>query len=365
VNKIYLFIILGCLIIIGGGVLILISTNINDSELSACDKLGPIERYACYSKVAFARKDLSACEKVVDETYQPSCYYSVAVAKQDLSMCDTLGTDSRSFCYRDIAVLNQDLSLCDKIQVPTLKDDCYNSIGTAKQDSGICTKIKSAYYRNDCLEKITAPNFIKSCNIASTTMDESWYNDFCKQEAKNILIDKETGLPKQILSSTDFQLFLTNNKPSRLIPFKASYTSGYAGFYPLTQYKAEENERYWTQNGKPKFFTSQETGQLLKTYYSPKNRWVTQIFPDSPDSFIELWDMQIKCHSRVSQCGTLCNHEGFTWLNENTLTFWGESYESYNVSTAMYNKYVTITQIYPSVGVCQNEYLSQQIANNP
>jgi hypothetical protein len=278
-------------------------------------------------------------------------------------MCDTLDTDSKSFCYRDIAVPNQDLSLCDKIQVPTLKDDCYNSIGIAKKDSSICVKIESAYYRTDCLEKITTPDFINSCNIASTTMNESWYDDFCKQEAKNILIDKETGLPKQILGSTDFQSFLSNNS-SKLIPFKADYTSGYAGFYPLTQNRAEENERYWTEDSKPKFFTSQETGQLLKQYYSPQNRWVVQIFPDSPDSFIELWDMKIKCHSRASQCGTPCNHEGFAWLNENTLAFWGESYENYNVNMAMYNKYVTIIQIFQGIGVCQNGYLSQSISNN-
>jgi len=338
-------------------------TAINNQDLSICDQLDPASLYSCYSEIAAAKKDLSICEKIEGEYNKSFCYIRVAVAKQDISICDTLAQDSKSFCYKDIAIAKEDLLICDTISDPTFKDSCYNQIGIAKQDSAICEKIKSAYYLTDCLEKITDEDFVNSCNISSITMEESWYDNLCKEKAKTIVLDTNTGLPKELINNSNFQVFLNNYKSINLTPFEVDYTDGYAGFYPLTQNRSEEKERYWKENGDPKLFISDETKEPFRPYYSPESRWVAQIFADSPDSYIELWDLENKCHSRPNQCGTLCDHEGFLWLDKYTFAVWGNSYENYNISTATYNKYVAVTQIFPEIGICQNGYLSQPISN--
>ncbi len=112
-------------------------------------------KYACYTRLAIANRDILLCDKISDTSfYKGSCRSSVAIAKQDLSLCDTLpnerGNFGRDACYAAIGGEKHGYEICNKIPEDNFKDSRERCIEDVARRKGECEVIPKQAGKDYC-----------------------------------------------------------------------------------------------------------------------------------------------------------------------------------------------------------------------
>ncbi|MDO8625362.1 MAG: hypothetical protein Q7R47_04740 [Candidatus Diapherotrites archaeon] len=93
--------------------------------IQSCDSIAsPQDREACFVQYAAEHLDAQWCYNVW-EMYN-DCYGAVAYAKKDATLCESIlnNQDQKDMCYLGVADQTNDLSLCARMQTPSIKRQC-------------------------------------------------------------------------------------------------------------------------------------------------------------------------------------------------------------------------------------------------
>ncbi|MBI2669200.1 hypothetical protein HYX14_05140 [Candidatus Woesearchaeota archaeon] len=83
------------------------------------------EKDLCYIGAGRVRKDLSSCNRIVNNDYKDSCIAVVARETQNIRLCAEINTKENSdWCYLVLADDTQNISLCQKIVDIDLRRRC-------------------------------------------------------------------------------------------------------------------------------------------------------------------------------------------------------------------------------------------------
>lgn len=124
---------------------------------SLCEE--DIDKEACYSKVAIAKKDKLLCLKLSDDK-RNSCVVNIAKDKLDETVCEYAIGSTIEDCYWTIVFKKKDVNICEKAKekkpycIATIKGAefckytpdkplCYEKVAIARGDKGLCRKAKN------------------------------------------------------------------------------------------------------------------------------------------------------------------------------------------------------------------------------
>lgn len=106
------------------------------------------DRESCYAGIATAKKDISICDTLIQETeaVRSSCriktMFNRAIREKDVSFCEQLENEEKiprhykgreykidigleiSNCYRNLAVMKSDIKICEKLEEPQDRELC-------------------------------------------------------------------------------------------------------------------------------------------------------------------------------------------------------------------------------------------------
>lgn len=81
--------------------------------------------YECYTEVAFAKKDPSMCDNVVDSEMQRRCFEFLALELKDISLCKNAGNERvYEYCKFDVIKKIGDISKCSLINIKDIRELC-------------------------------------------------------------------------------------------------------------------------------------------------------------------------------------------------------------------------------------------------
>jgi len=160
-------------------------------DISFCEKIvNQSERDDCFTSFAVHyNKDISLCQKIADTSRRHSCYsdfvYNII---KDFSECEKLPyQDARDICFRMFANKGRDYSLCDKIIGINEKDSCFNDTSSYTKEPSSCEKIKDNSLRDDCFHNLAEKNKDSSlCEKVINKKDRDWCYEGVAWETRDI-----------------------------------------------------------------------------------------------------------------------------------------------------------------------------------
>ena len=96
---------------------------------------------------------IEVCGQIKDARTRYACLIYSANIPQNISLCDTYSPDDT--CYSNVAIATNDSTACGKIKDEMKKDSCYYRIADKRADIEICDEIKKLEIRDDCYLRIS------------------------------------------------------------------------------------------------------------------------------------------------------------------------------------------------------------------
>jgi hypothetical protein len=162
-----IIIISGC---VGGQTEIKSFSDCETVPIGSCDQIIGNEfnnRDACYVIFAEKNKDVTICEKAVNDrcpdiigdNYKNDCYWRVAKAVGDSEICkkmeqDDLNRDIIDSINKCVAEVNKDTTPCQEIDDTTYRSACIIVVARETKNNSICEEIDSDFWKKACREEV-------------------------------------------------------------------------------------------------------------------------------------------------------------------------------------------------------------------
>lgn len=120
--------------------------------------------------------DFSKCEEESLKTMRAICYTEVAIKKKDVSICEKYLENEqdkkfKDLCYRDFAVDKKDGKICEKIESSYIKDQCNERLEIKQETTSTILQQEVDY--EDCGSSDTCfSDYVKTCTSAKAIISD-------------------------------------------------------------------------------------------------------------------------------------------------------------------------------------------------
>ncbi len=196
-------------------------TSCNDNEIqkTKCeDMLCCVQAYPAspedivYFKMAESEKEISYCNKIIDEEMKSSCKLRImdllnadfAIKYRDRKYCSLIDDEAeRNECIARLAKEMHDIAVCNDIDIMGFRYQCVSDIAVGKKDAMLCMEIPSEIQQNVCLKEIAI--LIKEPGLCSQITMPTEVID-CKLKIELIGLSKDyvncVKLPESLCTKT-------------------------------------------------------------------------------------------------------------------------------------------------------------------
>lgn len=155
----------------------------------------------CVASKAVKANNADLCEKnkYANPHQRNECYFKIGVKEKDLSICEKIVNDGgngdamKTSCVANVAFNTNNPSLCDSLKMKggIWKDKCYVTFSSESIDSAVCDRVFDEYAKSQCLANVAINT--NNGNYCQNVELQPEFRDYClsdfNRKAKNISWD--------------------------------------------------------------------------------------------------------------------------------------------------------------------------------